>query len=658
MSHQSLTRNGYVLKKKYLSAKESAEIHRELTFKPLVLPAMQQIAKPQPFSIYLESDLRYYLPRYYALEKFGPPLKEHLSENVEPANFEILWDLLPHQHRAWNALQQHFTQSGDSAIQGGILSLPCAWGKSFLAIKLANLLKVKTFVVVNKDILMKQWKKAIESCSTAKVGIIQRDHVDIENKDIVMVMLHSLSQKDYPEELFQTHGLVVFDECHHLSSQMFSKALPKVACQYTLGLSATPIRKDGLTPVFMSFLGPLFHVERREGRNRVWIKFLEITSKSEYFETEISKINGNKDTGKMITNISQFDTVNYLVLELVRILVKSQPRQILILGARREQLEWLNDKCNELSFKNHQMKYATSGLYYGKQDTGKHAYDEMMDRSAKCDIIWGTNDIAKEGLDIPTLNTLILLNIGHEVEQAAGRILRKHHVDAPPIIIDLVYKCGNFEKHAKSRKEFYDYEGYICHKESVEIPDQLEEKHGLNEIEQLSKMLAPKLEEFLTIFPEPDDRRVIKPKKITNPNSEMEKLLNQPIPIASKATLAGKNAGLLKKKPVATPIPTKSLQVEPDLMGLDADDFAEGESVKELNIGDEFRKQFEASSEDSTKTSTLTEIENKVGKLGKTLSSVEKTLLTTGASVTAINPPILKKSISLKPKPLMVVSKK
>jgi len=53
-------------------------------------------------------------------------------------------------------------------------------------------------------------------------------------------MLHSIAMKDYDLSIFKDFGLVIFDECHHLSAKTFSKAMMKLRIPYTLGLSATP----------------------------------------------------------------------------------------------------------------------------------------------------------------------------------------------------------------------------------------------------------------------------------------------------------------------------------------------------------------------------------------------------------------------------------
>ena len=63
-------------------------------------------------------------------------------------------------------------------------------------------------------------------------------------------MLQSLSMKDYHKDDFNSFGLTVVDECHHIGAEVFIRSLFKIVTPYTLGLSATMNRKDGLSYLF------------------------------------------------------------------------------------------------------------------------------------------------------------------------------------------------------------------------------------------------------------------------------------------------------------------------------------------------------------------------------------------------------------------------
>ena len=113
-------------------------------------------------------------------------------------------------------------------------------------------------MIVHKSFLLNQWVERIqEFLPTAKIGRIQGPIMDIEGADIVIGMLQSLSMKNYPESTWSCFGLMIVDECHHISSEVFSRALVTIVTKYTLGLSATMKRKDGLTDVFKMFLGDI-----------------------------------------------------------------------------------------------------------------------------------------------------------------------------------------------------------------------------------------------------------------------------------------------------------------------------------------------------------------------------------------------------------------
>ena len=115
---------------------------------------------------------------------------------------------------------------------------------------------LKALVIVHKDFLLTQWRERIEQfLPDARVGLIKATKFDIKHKDIVLASLQSLSMKSFDEDAFEEFGLVAADECHHLSAEVFSRALPKVTVPYMLGLSATLNRKDGLRKVFEWYLG-------------------------------------------------------------------------------------------------------------------------------------------------------------------------------------------------------------------------------------------------------------------------------------------------------------------------------------------------------------------------------------------------------------------
>ncbi|MEX0598350.1 MAG: helicase-related protein, partial [Candidatus Paceibacterota bacterium] len=170
--------------------------------------------------------------------------------------------------------------------------------------------------------------------------------------------------------------------------------------------------------------------------------------------------NGVKNTGGMVTQLIEFETRNKMIIHILSLLVL-QGRTTLVLSARREHLEWIYDALQKANLRKANGTFVTFGLYWGKQDMNKKQYKKMLEESAKCDIVLGTCQLAQEGLDIPTLDTLLFATPMTDIIQAVGRILRKYHA-INPYVLDIVDKFGNFPKHLKQRQEFYDDEEYFC----------------------------------------------------------------------------------------------------------------------------------------------------------------------------------------------------
>ncbi len=167
--------------------------------------------------------------------------------------------------------------SNNKTCKGGILKLGCGIGKTNIAIYLSHKLKLKTLVIVHKEFLMDQWIERYKGLTNAKIGIIRQDKVDIKGKDVVIGMLQSISMKDYDQEIFNEFGLVVYDEVHHVASKVFSQALMKTSAEYTLGLSATPERSDGLFKVIKWHIGDiLYSMEKKIGMFNITIILITI----------------------------------------------------------------------------------------------------------------------------------------------------------------------------------------------------------------------------------------------------------------------------------------------------------------------------------------------------------------------------------------------
>ena len=436
-----ISNKGYALIKDNYSSSELNKIRKELTVKPFVNKNFSQEANP--FPVYLESKKKLYIPKHYGIKNYGLPIydKSFLGKDID---VEFPNDLRSQQ----KPVAEKFLKVANE-IGGGIISVPCGFGKTVLALYLLSKLKKKTIVIVHKEFLMDQWKERIEFfLPKAKIGKIQAKKVDIEGKDIVLGMLQSISMREYPEEIFADFGFVIYDECHHLGAEVFSKSLIKVGCKYTLGLSATPDRNDGLTKVFKWFLGDIVYLIKQREQEEVLVKVIKYYVEHDDYSDIKCNFKGQINMPTMITNICLFEPRNKIILEKIEECFLDK-RKTLILSDRRDHLKYLKIMLDRNS-------KATSGYYLGgmKQENLKETEDK--------DVMLGTFSMASEGFDCKELDTIILASPKSNIEQAVGRILRKKKEDRlkVPMVIDIVDDFSVFGRQGDKRIKFYKKNKY------------------------------------------------------------------------------------------------------------------------------------------------------------------------------------------------------
>lgn len=333
------------------------------------------------------------------------------------------------------------------------------------ALNIISKVKQKTLIIVHKGFLLNQWIERIEQfLPTAKIGKIQGQIIDINDKDIVIGMLQSLSMKEYPVDMFNSFGLTVIDECHHISSEVFSRSLLKVVTKYTLGLSATMQRKDGLTKVFKMFLGDIVFSQQREPDESVLVKAIEYQTNDDEFNETTYDYRGNPQYSTMITKLCEYNRRSEFILEVIKKeLEEKKDQQIMILGQNKSILIYLYKAIEH-------RRIATVGYYVGGMK------EEDLKESEGKQIIIATYAMAAEGLDIKTLTTLLLVTPRTDVVQAVGRILRVKH--DRPLVIDIIDTHDVFQNQWKKRLVFYKKNKYkIIHTTS--------DKYKRNEWEEI-----------------------------------------------------------------------------------------------------------------------------------------------------------------------------
>lgn len=444
-----IDRRGFVISKDAMDGKTLKKYREALTVKPVVNP--DYVMKPTvPYPVYTENDTFIYLPRFYG-RTLGLPFREDFTDLKEMSRLNSIITLRDYQKPVIDAAMKSLKDTG-----GGFLACGTGTGKTSMALYLACKLRVKTLVIVHKSFLLQQWKSRIEDfIPHAKVGIIQGPTIDVDDKDIVIGMLQSIATKKYAKHVFEGFGFVIADEAHHLSAEVFCRALPKVASKYMLGLSATPKRKDGLTKVFKWYLGDIAYTLDRSDTDSVLVKRVIFNCSDTAYGKEKKNHRGNVLLPTMITQLATCEARNTLIVDQAAYYVQ-EDRQVMIISDRLAHLTALKEEFDARKVRiarNGEEQIATSGFYTGKQK------QKELDINEKKNVIFSSYGLVREGLDIQSLNTIIFATPVSDVIQACGRIMRKTH-ECNPLIIDIIDQFSIFFAQARKREQFYEKAGY------------------------------------------------------------------------------------------------------------------------------------------------------------------------------------------------------
>ena len=433
----TLYKKGYALLKENMTDEDYARIENDLIVKPY-----SYISKDtESFKLYRESTSKIYLPKFYAKNVFGQPT-EYKIPLGKTISIKFNGSLRPIQETIVNKYKDTISENDNfDKSNGGIIVLQCGGGKTVIGLNIISVVQKKTLIIVHKTFLMDQWRERMEQfLPGVKLGYIQGKTIDIEGKDIVLGMLQSISMKDYDSSVFKDFGLCIIDEVHHIAAETFSKALHKINCHCMLGLSATPKRKDGLSKVFEHFIGDYVYKQTEKETRKVNVNMIQLDNRYSYCR-EIHNYNKQLNMPRMITNICEFEGRTNLIIELIKIIIKDHSRQILVLSDRKSQLGELYKIIST-------NKICSVGYYVG----GMKELDLKMSESKR--LILGTYAMSSEGMDIPSLNTLIFASPKSDIQQSVGRILRKV-TDTIPTIYDIVDNFSMFANQATKRIKYY-----------------------------------------------------------------------------------------------------------------------------------------------------------------------------------------------------------
>ena len=440
-----LTPKGYAVKKTHLTDKQTSELRKTLTVAPKVLDKFQWTV--QKFLIYSESKTRFYVPRHWGIQTYGEP-----EASIVPIGISlpptVTWNTAFAPHDFQREIMNQFVERGGN----GLICVPCGYGKTFMALRIALTLGLRFLIIVDKEFLMNQWKAEMERfLHGIRIGILQAEKVqtDASLYDVTICMIQTICRRDFPDGFFDEYGFTIFDECHHLGASYFCRALQRIQTRHMLGLSATPDREDGLSFVFESFLGtPVYKKTQRDPDREAVVRAVWFSSEDPAYAEVPLNSRGEPVTAKLLNQVAEFEPRNERILALLHEYAQDNRRFLLLLSDRISQLDWFYERLTATpphpDFK--------VGYYIGGM---KQA---VLDENAEtCRLLLATYQMASEAFSVKRLNTVFLATPRKNVQQSTGRVFRERMEErkVAPHIVDIIDSHDCHKRRWYVRQKFY-----------------------------------------------------------------------------------------------------------------------------------------------------------------------------------------------------------
>ena len=319
----------------------------------------------------------------------------------------------------------------------GVLSATTAFGKTVTAAVLIARRKTNTLILVHSKALLMQWherlsefldidfteeeisKKRGRKKAFSPVGCLDSTSNTLHGV-IDIALMQSCFENDEVKPFVKEYGMVIVDECHHVSSITFENVLKHVTAHYVYGLTATPIRKDGLQPIIFMQCGPIRFFADAKAQ-------IQKQSFQRYLMPRFTSYRPVTDDKQSFTALSQSlaesEIRNNLIIEDV-LNVVAAGRTPIILTARTSHVELLAEMLKQHVANIIQL--TGEGTAKNKRETLQKLQDIPKDAPL---VIVATGKYVGEGFDYPRLDTLFLaLPISWKglVAQYAGRLHREN----------------------------------------------------------------------------------------------------------------------------------------------------------------------------------------------------------------------------------------
>ncbi len=344
----------------------------------------------------------------------------------------------------------------------GVLCAGTAFGKTVAAAFVIAARRTNTLVMVHRAQLLDQWRERLSQFlgvpieSVGQIGGSKTNRTGI----IDVAMIQSLYRKGEVKDLVAEYGHIVVDECHHLAAVSFEQVMRRARAKYVLGLTATPVRKDGHHPIIYMQCGPIrFNMPFRSQIESSPFEHRVIPRTTATSWTGIADPTIQELYALLAADTSRNEQIARDVIAAVR-----KGRSPLVLSGRTEHVERL---CMRL--RQHCDKVVM--LKGGMAEKERNRLMQELDVDDAPRIVVATGSYIGEGFDDPRLDTLFLampISWRGTLQQYVGRLHRLH--DSKKIVEVYDYVDASIPMLARmfdKRLQGYKALGYLIHQTDV-----------------------------------------------------------------------------------------------------------------------------------------------------------------------------------------------
>jgi len=246
---------------------------------------------------------------------------------------------------------------------------------------------------------------------------------------IDIAVMQSISRQGKVNPLVYNYGQVIVDECHHVGAVTFDAILKSAKAKFVLGLTATPVRRDGLQPIIFMQCGPIRY---KAAKPAGMPHDLEVLPRSRLTRINLPTDAGIQDIfGHLANDQARTEAIAAEVRDAV-----GQGRKVLVLTERTEHLDAINAALHGLL----SALFVLHGRMSTKQRRALVADLDALPPDAPR-VLLSTGKLVGEGFDHPPLDTLVLtmpVSWKGTLQQYAGRLHREHATKTDVRIIDFV----------------------------------------------------------------------------------------------------------------------------------------------------------------------------------------------------------------------------